>query len=92
MKVQRLSHSASTLSYDHSYLTLYFFQVPRGLPYFAVDFGLQGGFAHVIENEQKFPHYFGKVSVRYVGMSHIGGFRLPNILQIYFILWHKIHV
>lgn len=38
-------------------------QVPRALPYFAVDFGLQGGFAHVIENEQKFPHYFGKVSV-----------------------------
>ncbi|XP_061683945.1 CWF19-like protein 2 [Syngnathoides biaculeatus] len=34
--------------------------VPRGLPYFAVDFGLQGGFAHVIENEQKFPPYFGK--------------------------------
>ncbi|XP_061923232.1 CWF19-like protein 2 [Entelurus aequoreus] len=34
--------------------------VPRGLPYFAVDFGLQGGFAHVIENQQKFPHYFGK--------------------------------
>ncbi|KAM4742491.1 CWF19-like protein 2 [Anableps anableps] len=34
--------------------------VPRGLPYFVVDFGLQGGFAHVIENEQKFPHYFGK--------------------------------
>lgn len=40
---------------------LVFLQVPRGLPYFAVDFGLQGGFAHVIENEQKFPHYFGKV-------------------------------
>uniref|UniRef100_A0A4W5KR67 CWF19 like cell cycle control factor 2 n=1 Tax=Hucho hucho TaxID=62062 RepID=A0A4W5KR67_9TELE len=35
-------------------------QVPRGLPYFSVDFGLQGGFAHVIENEHKFPHYFGK--------------------------------
>ncbi|KAA0702386.1 CWF19-like protein 2 [Triplophysa tibetana] len=34
--------------------------VPRGLPYFSVDFGLQGGFAHVIENEKKFPHYFGK--------------------------------
>ncbi|XP_041851108.1 CWF19-like protein 2 isoform X2 [Melanotaenia boesemani] len=34
--------------------------VPQGLPYFAVDFGLQGGFAHVIENEQKFPYYFGK--------------------------------
>ncbi|XP_023648215.2 CWF19-like protein 2 [Paramormyrops kingsleyae] len=34
--------------------------VPKGLPFFSVDFGLQGGFAHVIENEQKFPHYFGK--------------------------------
>ncbi|KAI1893936.1 hypothetical protein AGOR_G00128780 [Albula goreensis] len=34
--------------------------IPKGLPYFSVDFGLQGGFAHVIENEQKFPHYFGK--------------------------------
>ncbi|XP_067146002.1 CWF19-like protein 2 isoform X2 [Apteryx mantelli] len=35
--------------------------VPKGLPYFSVDFGLQGGFAHVIEDQHKFPHYFGKV-------------------------------
>ncbi|KAM3837087.1 CWF19-like protein 2 isoform 1-T1 [Vipera latastei] len=34
--------------------------VPKGLPYFSVDFGLQDGFAHVIENQYKFPHYFGK--------------------------------
>ncbi|KAM5316233.1 CWF19-like protein 2 isoform 2-T2 [Glossophaga mutica] len=34
--------------------------VPKGLPYFSVDFGLQGGFAHIIEDQQKFPHYFGK--------------------------------
>ncbi|XP_021062482.1 CWF19-like protein 2 isoform X1 [Mus pahari] len=34
--------------------------VPRGLPYFAVNFGLQGGFAHIIEDQYKFPHYFGK--------------------------------
>ncbi|XP_075402659.1 CWF19-like protein 2 [Tenrec ecaudatus] len=34
--------------------------VPRGLPYFSVDFGMQGGFAHVIEDQHKFPHYFGK--------------------------------
>ncbi|CAM9524115.1 unnamed protein product [Lampetra fluviatilis] len=34
--------------------------VPKGLPYFSVDFGMQGGFAHVIENEQKFPDYFGR--------------------------------
>nr|XP_060463720.1 CWF19-like protein 2 [Panthera onca] len=37
-----------------------YFKVPRGLPYFSVDFGLQGGFAHVIEDQHKFPHYFGK--------------------------------
>jgi len=36
--------------------------VPKGFPYFAVDFGLQGGFAHVIEDETHFPHYFGRVS------------------------------
>uniref|UniRef100_A0A8C6EJH1 CWF19-like protein 2 n=1 Tax=Microcebus murinus TaxID=30608 RepID=A0A8C6EJH1_MICMU len=34
--------------------------IPRGLPYFSVDFGLQGGFAHVIEDQHKFPPYFGK--------------------------------
>ncbi|XP_048453683.1 CWF19-like protein 2 isoform X2 [Rhincodon typus] len=34
--------------------------IPKGLPYFSVDFGLQGGFAHVIEDEEKFPIYFGK--------------------------------
>uniref|UniRef100_F7F6Q2 CWF19-like protein 2 n=1 Tax=Ornithorhynchus anatinus TaxID=9258 RepID=F7F6Q2_ORNAN len=42
--------------------------VPKGLPYFSVDFGLQGGFAHVIEDRHKFPHYFGKTdSIRGVG-------------------------
>lgn len=34
--------------------------VPKGFPYFAVDFGNQGGFAHVIEDEARFPFYFGK--------------------------------
>ncbi|XP_053409934.1 CWF19-like protein 2 [Nycticebus coucang] len=34
--------------------------VPKGLPYFSVDFGLRGGFAHVIEDQHKFPPYFGK--------------------------------
>lgn len=36
-------------------------QIPKGFPYFAVDFGMQGGFAHVIEDERQFPKYFGKV-------------------------------
>ncbi|ELU01710.1 hypothetical protein CAPTEDRAFT_116793, partial [Capitella teleta] len=34
--------------------------VPKGFPYFSVDFGLQGGFAHVIEEENEFPYYFGR--------------------------------
>ena len=34
--------------------------VPAGLPYFFVDFGLDGGYAHIIEDASKFPHYFAK--------------------------------
>uniref|UniRef100_A0A4W6BST2 CWF19 like cell cycle control factor 2 n=1 Tax=Lates calcarifer TaxID=8187 RepID=A0A4W6BST2_LATCA len=64
--------------------------VPRGLPYFAVDFGLQGGYAHVIENEQKFPHYFGKVSlyikavVPHASLSCFSFFMLVEVTVIWF--------
>ncbi|EDO47106.1 predicted protein [Nematostella vectensis] len=34
--------------------------IPRGLPFFHVEFGLDGGFAHIIEDEELFPQYFGK--------------------------------
>lgn len=34
--------------------------VPKGLPYFSVEFGRDGGFAHVIEEEASFPLFFGK--------------------------------
>ena len=34
--------------------------LPTGLPYFFVEFGTDGGFGHIIENQDKFPHYFGK--------------------------------
>ncbi|KAK3869139.1 hypothetical protein Pcinc_025533 [Petrolisthes cinctipes] len=34
--------------------------VPKGLPYFFVDFGMQSGFAHVIEDEQDFPNNFAQ--------------------------------
>ncbi len=33
--------------------------VPKGLPYFHVDFGLDNGFAHVIEEEANFSRRFG---------------------------------
>lgn len=34
--------------------------VPKGLPYFLVEFGIDGGFAHIIEEEESFQYYFGK--------------------------------
>ena len=34
--------------------------VPAGFPYFHVEFGLDGGYAHVIEDANKFPSYFGR--------------------------------
>lgn len=35
--------------------------VPKGLPYFFVDFAMDAGFAHVIEDEQEFPNNFAQV-------------------------------
>lgn len=32
--------------------------VPKGLPYFFVDFGNDSGFAHIIEDERSFPRNF----------------------------------
>lgn len=34
--------------------------VPKGLPYFWVNFGMQSGFAHVIENQEKFSNTFAE--------------------------------
>lgn len=34
--------------------------IPKGFPYFSVDFGKDSGFAHVIEDERSFPPYFGR--------------------------------
>ncbi|XP_046383601.1 CWF19-like protein 2 [Ischnura elegans] len=34
--------------------------IPKGLPYFSVDFGLQSGFAHVIEDERQWPMNFAQ--------------------------------
>lgn len=35
--------------------------IPKGLPYFAVDFGMQPGYAHVIEEKRLFPNNFAQV-------------------------------
>ena len=34
--------------------------VPKGLPYFNVSFGMQEGYAHVIEDEKLFPKNFAE--------------------------------
>eukprot|EP01134_Creolimax_fragrantissima_P002608 CFRG2608T1 len=34
--------------------------IPKGFPYFHVEFGVDGGFANPIDNEEKFNHFFGK--------------------------------
>jgi len=34
--------------------------IPKGLPYFSVDFGDDSGFAHVIEDERNFPRNFAQ--------------------------------
>lgn len=38
--------------------------VPKGLPYFHVDFGLDNGFAHVIEDEALFPRNFAQGTLK----------------------------
>lgn len=32
------------------------------MPYFAVNFGMDDGYAHVIENDDNFPDHFAKVN------------------------------
>ncbi|XP_043475298.1 CWF19-like protein 2 [Leptopilina heterotoma] len=50
--------------------------IPKGLPYFEVDFGNHSGFAHVIENEKLFPKNFAQ--------EIIGG-----MLDVDYSLWRK---
>lgn len=73
------------------------FQIPKGFSYFAVDFGLQPGFAHVIENETLFPANFARVSrlcqhFRQVHSS-IETYRfeevIGGVLDLHHNLWRK---
>ncbi|KAG7177631.1 CWF19-like protein 2-like [Homarus americanus] len=50
--------------------------VPKGLPYFFVDFAMDAGYAHVIEDEQDFPNNFAQ--------EIVGG-----MLDLDNNLWHK---
>ena len=35
--------------------------IPEGFPYFNIEFGIDSGYAHVIEDEKKFSRYLGRV-------------------------------
>lgn len=40
--------------------------IPKGLPYFWVNFGMDSGFAHVIEDQDRFPASFAQVRINYI--------------------------
>ncbi|KAK3691764.1 hypothetical protein RRG08_009578 [Elysia crispata] len=52
--------------------------IPKGFPYFSVDFGLQGGYATIIEDEQTFPSYFGREIVGGMIDAEPGLWRKPH--------------
>jgi len=52
-------------------------KIPAGFSYFAVDFGLDGGFAHAVENVDDFPDYFGREIVAGVTGAGVELWRKP---------------
>lgn len=53
--------------------------IPKGFSYFSVDFGLQSGYAHAIEDEQSFPANFAKVPL---SLSYFHLFYCMNTVEI----------
>ncbi|KNC85540.1 hypothetical protein SARC_02301, partial [Sphaeroforma arctica JP610] len=53
--------------------------IPKGFPYFHVEFGVDGGFANPIDNEEKFNHFFGK--------EIVGG--MLDLEPRTWLKWHK---
>ena len=43
--------------------------IPAGFPYFFVEFNMEGGYVHVVEDEIKFTRYFGREVI--AGMLHL---------------------
>lgn len=52
--------------------------VPKGLPYFSVSFGMQEGFAHVIEEQQYFPENFAQEIIGGMLDLHHSKWRKPK--------------
>nr|CAH7755341.1 unnamed protein product [Callosobruchus chinensis] len=53
--------------------------IPKGLPYFAVNFGMNEGFAHVIEDERLFPDNFAQEVIGGMLDLHHSKWRKPRI-------------
>lgn len=52
--------------------------VPKGLPYFCVSFGMEEGYAHVIEDEQLFPQNFAQEIIGGMLDVHHSKWRKPK--------------
>lgn len=52
--------------------------IPKGLPYFCVNFGINDGYAHVIEDEQIFPHNFAQEIIGGMLDLHHSKWRKPK--------------
>ncbi|XP_018579736.1 CWF19-like protein 2 homolog [Anoplophora glabripennis] len=52
--------------------------IPKGLPYFSVSFGMEQGFAHVIEDEQMFPRNFAQEIIGGMLDVHHSKWRKPK--------------
>lgn len=52
--------------------------IPKGLAYFSVSFGMEEGFAHVIEDEQLFPKNFAQEIIGGMLDIHHGKWRKPK--------------
>ncbi|CAG9854110.1 unnamed protein product [Phyllotreta striolata] len=53
--------------------------VPKGLAYFSVSFGMEEGFAHVIEDEQLFPNNFAQEIIGGMLDLHHSKWRKPKV-------------
>lgn len=52
--------------------------IPKGFSYFTVNFGLQPGYVHLIENDSKFSSFFAQVLKKLKKLASSGSFIMSN--------------
>ena len=51
------------------------------MPYFSVEFGLDQGYAHIIENDDSFPDHFAKVNTKQICFVYITTFKFVAFIR-----------